>query len=473
MNPQITPSSHPYKNKASFRDPAGFIFYRDGKLFRQVNNDYKENYDLLINSNLYDQLANQQRLIRHRETQGVPALDPQIAYKILKPEQIPLITYPYEWCFGQLKDAALTTLAIQTSALNHGMSLKDASAYNIQFINNRPILIDTLSFEKYTPTPWVAYRQFCEHFLAPLALMSYTDTSLNRLLQLYPEGIPLELSTKLLPKRTLLNPNLVLHIHLHAGWQKRYASPPSNHPGHKLSSQHFSLNKVRGLVDSLVSTISRLTAPKTKTEWNEYYQHTNYTDPAFKVKKAVVSSYLQTVQPKIVWDIGGNTGVFSQLAADQGAFTISSDIDPQAIEKLYQELKGLPSAPRIFPLLCDITNPPPAIGWRNHERPRLIERLRPNLIMALALVHHLSISRNLPFEQIAEFFATQASSLIIEFIPKSDSQVQRLLTSRADIFDRYTQQEFERVFGNYFNIISQHPIPDSQRTLYLMQKHEE
>ncbi|MCK4632380.1 MAG: SAM-dependent methyltransferase, partial [candidate division Zixibacteria bacterium] len=181
-------------NPGSFRDPSGFIFTREGTVYRQVNKSYQNDFDLLISSGLYQKLIDKKLLVSHDEVE-IDSGQSELAYKIIRPEQVPFVSYPYEWSFSQLKDAALTTLRMQKIALKHGMSLKDASAYNIQFIGNRPVMIDTLSFETYREgSPWVAYKQFCQHFLAPLALMSRTDVRLSQLLRVYIDGIPLDLA---------------------------------------------------------------------------------------------------------------------------------------------------------------------------------------------------------------------------------------------------------------------------------------
>ena len=160
---------------ASFRDPSGYLFTRDGTLYRQINQTYRDNYQTLMDSGLYDQLISEQLLIPHEEVAVEPA-EPSSAFKVIRPEPLQFLSYPYERCFSQLKDTALTTLTIQKRALNHGMSLKDCSSYNIQFHHGRPVFIDTLSFEIYREgEPWVAYRQFCQHFLAPLALIAHRD----------------------------------------------------------------------------------------------------------------------------------------------------------------------------------------------------------------------------------------------------------------------------------------------------------
>jgi len=233
---------------ASFRDPSGFLFTRNGILYRQVNRSYQEEFELFMSSGLYDALTGKGWLISHEEV-DIRAEDKQNAFKILKPEKVETISYPYEWSFSELKDAALCTLAIQKRALNKGLSLKDASAYNIQFRDAKPVLIDSLSFEKYeTGKPWVAYRQFCQHFLAPLALMALKDVHLSRMLGLYIDGVPLDLASRLLPWKSRLNFGLNTHIHLHAAFQQKHSAD-----GEAASSQAGSMSQqaLEGLITSL------------------------------------------------------------------------------------------------------------------------------------------------------------------------------------------------------------------------------
>jgi len=210
----LTPAT--YRLASSFRDPSGFLFTENGTLFRSVGRLYQQNYDHLIQSGLYNKLVADDLLIPHREIQR-PAKTTDDTYKIIQPEIVPFISYPYEWCFSQLKDAALALIKIQKRALDCNMILKDASAYNIQFFKGKPILIDTLSFEIYKENqPWVAYRQFCQHFLAPLALMASRDIRLGQLMRIYIDGLPLDLVSGLLPISTWFKPALLSHIHLHA-----------------------------------------------------------------------------------------------------------------------------------------------------------------------------------------------------------------------------------------------------------------
>jgi len=448
---------------SSFRDPSGYLYWDNGKLIRHISIKYKDHYNSLMESGLYTKLIEENLLIPHEEIepqQGTPD-----CYKLITPELVDFISYPYEWCFSQLKDAALTTLRVQKVAMNYGMTLKDASAYNIQFHNGKPILIDTLSFEKYEEgTPWVAYRQFCQHFLAPLALMVYTDVRLSQLLKVYIDGIPLDLASILLPAKTKVKFSILMNVHLHAKSQKQYEDKPQN-----TKNYHMSKRNLLALVDSLESAVKRMKWKAAGTEWGDYYSITNYTEQAFEEKKALVASYLEKAAPKVVWDLGANTGVFSRIASNRNIKTVAFDIDPVAVEKNYLHSRENAEI-NILPLLLDLTNPSSAIGWANSERMSITQRSKPDTVMALALIHHLAISNNVPLARIAEFYSILGSNLIIEFVPKNDSQVQKLLASREDIFDSYNQDDFEKDFSEFYTIIEKAEIKGTLRTLYLMSK---
>ena len=458
-----TPSQDSGQLSASFRDPSGFLFSRDGILYRQINRKYELEYTRLMESGLYEKLVKAGLLIPHAEVKQAAA-EAEAAYRVIQPERVPFISYPYEWSFGQLRDAALATLAIQRRALKAGMSLKDASAYNIQFVRGKPTLIDTLSFEIYKEgQPWVAYRQFCQHFLAPLALMALRDIRLNQLMRVYIDGVPLDLASGLLPSKTRFNFGLLTHIHLHASAQKRYS-------GEEVKSRAGTMSKqaMTGLIDSLDSTVRKLDWKPGGTEWGNYYDITNYSDAAFEHKKQLVREWWAKIMPSLVWDLGANNGVFSRLAGEGGAFVVSSDMDPTAVEQNYRQVKA-EKTENILPLLLDLTNPSPAIGWSNEERDSFEGRGPADMILALALIHHLAISNNVPLLQVADFFASIGKWLVMEFVPKSDSQVQKLLLSREDIFPNYTREGFENAFQQKFTIVEAVNLRESERVLYLME----
>ncbi len=447
---------------SSFRDPSGFLFFRDNSIYRQINQGGREDYDHLMSSRLYSTLVDAGLLIPHEEVDVTPVVKER-AYKIIKPVLVDFISYPYEWSFSQLKDAALATLAIQKRAIEFGMSLKDASVYNIQFVEGRPLLIDTLSFERYEEgRPWVAYRQFCQHFLAPLTLMAYSHINLNQLLRVYIDGIPLELASALLPVRTRFKFSLLTHLHLHARSQERHADSQDT----EARTAKMGKTAFLGLIDNLETATKKLEWRPGKTEWGDYYESTNYSSDSHEHKKKAIVGFLERLEPRSVWDLGANTGLFSRLAADRGIPTISFDIDPVAVEKNYLNVKK--GEKLILPLLLDLSNPSPGIGWKNEERMSLLERGPTDMAFALALIHHLAISNNLPLKRIADFFHHVCNSLIIEFVPKTDSQVKRLLATREDIFPDYTKEAFESAFSEYFAIQEAVPLTGSERTLYLM-----
>jgi hypothetical protein len=453
------------RSGSSFRDPSGFLFTRGGILYRQVNRSYRPTYDRLIDSGLYRELVDAGELIPH-EIARVAAAEPGLASLVLQPERLTFVSYPYEWSFSQLKDAALLTLTLQKRAVARGLCLKDASAYNIQFHQGRPMLIDSLSFDVWKEgAPWVAYRQFCQHFLAPLALMARVDVRLGLMLRLYIDGLPLDLTSRLLPGATRLQPGLLTHVHLHAASQRRFAgtAPASR------TSARMSRNAMLGLIDSLEATVHGLTWSPGGTDWADYESTHNYSPAALDHKRRLVAGYLAKVRPSLTWDLGANVGTFSRLAAEAGSATIAFDLDPSAVELHYRRCRSEGES-RVLPLLLDLTNPSPAQGWNHAERLSLAQRGPAEAVMALALVHHLAIANNVPLPLLAETLAGYGRSLIVEFVPKTDPQVQRLLVSREDIFSDYTVEGFERAFRATHRIRSADKIEDSSRVLFWMER---
>lgn len=449
---------------SSFRDPGGFLFRKNGRLYRQVNRSCADDFQQLHDSGLYDLLIEKQLLIPHREAAFELAVTAD-AHCVIEPDPVDFISYPYEWCFSQLKDAALATLRIQRLALRKGMTLKDASAYNIQFHEGRPLLIDTLSVTRYTEgEPWVAYRQFCQHFLAPLALMAKRDVRLLALVRTHIDGIPLDLAARLLPWSTRLNPGLLMHLHVHARSQKKHEGKQESARGTRVSA-----TALGGILDSLRSTVRKLTWNPAGTEWGNYYSDTNYSDAALEYKRGLVQRFLAESGASSVWDMGANNGYFSRVASDQGIATVASDIDPVAVEKNWRQVREKGES-HLLPLLMDLTNPSPRLGFDHSERESYLDRGPADTVLALALIHHLAISNNVPLARLADFFARAGRWLILEFVPKSDSQVERLLTTREDVFADYTRAGFEAAFGARFDLVQAEPIEGSERILYLLRR---
>jgi ribosomal protein L11 methylase PrmA len=450
----------------SFRDPSGFVYTRDGTLYRQVNRVFAQDYDAVHASGLYGELASAGLLVPHAVDEEAQAATDD-AYAVLRPERVPFISYPYEWCFGQLQDAALLTLDVQGRALERGFTLRDASAYNVQFRDGRPIFIDTLSLGSHEEgTPWVAYRQFCEHFLVPLALMAHTDVRCAALQRQFLDGIPLDLGSRLLPARTRLSPSLALHVHLHARAQRKYQHADVQQVA---GGRRMSRAALKNFITSLRDAVTGLEWKPAGTEWAEYIDNTNYSDRAHEAKRKAVREFTARSGARVVWDLGANTGIFSRTARDAGARTVLSfDIDPAAVERNHRAIRKSGET-GITPFVLDLTNPSPAQGWAHEERMSLAERGPADLVLALALVHHLAISNNVPLERVAAYLAQLGRRLVIEFVPKSDSQVRRLLTNREDVFPTYTREGFEAAFARHFVTVASQPIEESDRWLYLFE----
>jgi cyclopropane fatty-acyl-phospholipid synthase-like methyltransferase len=450
--------------EGSFRDPSGFVYTRDNTLYRQVNRAFGKQFEAFITSGLYDELAREGLLVPHTPV-ALELSATADAYAVLRPERIPFISYPYEWSFGQLQDAASLTLDIQERALSKGFTLRDSTAYNVQFYRGRPIFIDTLSFEPLEEgKPWAAYKQFCEHFLLPLQLMSARDIRCGTLLRTYVDGIPLDLGSGLLPRRSWVSLSSVLHVHLHAWAQGRYAGSAVTSAAKGKSMTKTSLVR---LVQNLKNAVQRLSWKPAGTEWADYTSDNNYSDEAARSKRALVVSHLSGSGVGTVWDLGANTGEYSRAAREVASQVISFDVDPAAVERNYRRVRSQ-SETGILPLLLDLANPSPAQGWAGQERLSLAERGPADAILALALVHHLAIGHNLPLERVAGYLSRLGRLLIIEFVPKSDSQVKRLLLSRPDIFPSYTKEGFEAAFQGDYEIQAVNRVADSERWLYCM-----
>ena len=447
------------KDYSSFRDPSGYIYYEGDKVYRKINKCYIDTYDFFMSSGLYDKLVEEELIIKHKE---IERTDDSV---VLEVEKVPFISYPYEWCYSEYKDAALLTLKINLIALEYGMILKDASVYNIQFINGRALFIDTLSFDKYEEgMPWGAYGQFTRHFIAPLAMMNFVDLRMNTLMRDYIDGIPLDLADSILKKRG------GLFVKQHITWQNK-SIMKHNNSGKSDKKVIINLPK-KSLINIMImieSQINNLKRKHVDTEWDLYYENTNYSKLAENNKKEIILEYINKIKTRnIALDMGANDGKYSRIISEYFDNVLSMDIDPNAVDRNYSISKN--DKENILPLVLDFNNPTPSIGFACQERECLDKRLNADLVMALALIHHMAISNNVPFNKIAGWFSCLGKYLIIEFVPKNDSQVELLLKTRVDIFGSYTQEKFEECFKEYYKIVEKNKIEDSERTLYLMER---
>lgn len=412
-----------------------------------------------MSSGLYRQLVEKGWLVGHDEVQDPRSVPDTTAVRILKPSVIQVITYPASWSFRMLQAAAVLTLDIQLEAIGKGMVLKDASAYNVQFAGPEPVFIDTLSFERWEEgSPWFAYGQFCRHFLAPLALMSYGDVSLHTLWSAYPDGVPLPVAAQLLPMKARFSVGLYLHLFLHAS--QLNATPR----GGKKTGKKFSRQELINLANHLKSIIQKLKPAATPSNWIEYYE--NDVEQAYQEKKReVISGWLKEQRPGKVLDVGANRGQYSYLAADVASCVIAAEADPTCVDAMWLEMREK-KANRILPICFNAANPEPGIGWLNEERSPVLERIHADSVLALAVTHHLAITYAIPFHRQAAFFHRLGKEGFVEFIPKPDPKVQLLLKTHRNPFDAYSRETFVSGFEGFFDIRKSEVLSDSGRELF-------
>ena len=444
---------------SSFRDPAGFGIREGGQWKRVVTRHGDSDYEALMRSGLYDSLVRDRLLVAHREEdtsrRNIPGT------RLLVPTQLDFISQPYEWCFSQLKDAALLTLQIQQRALAHGLSLKDASAFNVQFSEGRPVFIDTLSFERAADRPWIAYEQYCRHFLAPLLLMQSKSPMMAKMLGVNLDGIPLDVASRMLGLSSYFNLGTLLHIHLHARAQKH---------GSRGSSAGVSGSSAQlRIVESLRAVTENIRLSGGHSEWSDYPAHMeHYGHLAVTFKLSFVRRLLERSTPGLVYDLGGNTGTYSRLAVEHCNRCVLYEADPLCVEEVYTKEKARGSG-SILPLVMDITNPTPAVGLNLTERRGVFDRPKGALVLALALVHHLRLTHNIPFRLIAETLARFGRTLIVEYVEPDDPMANQLLPRERPIPDDYSLDAFLAAFAPYFRLLEQASIPGMRRRLMVFE----
>jgi len=299
--------------------------------------------------------------------------------------------------------------------------------------------------------------------------MVHQDVRLGALSRTHIDGVPLDLAVKLLPWRARLQPGLFMHLHLHARSQEKHADSHGEANSNKAKTTKVGRKSLDGIIDSLRSTVRKLKWRPGGTEWGDYYEDTNYTDSSLQEKRDLVGRFLDQTDSKMVWDLGANNGYFSRVASERGILTIASDIDPTAVERNWLACRR-GAAPNLLPLVMDLTNPSPALGWHHNERDSFLQRGPADTVIALALIHHLALSNNVPLPRLAQFFAAAGQHLILEFVPKNDSQVKRLLTTREDVFPDYNLDGLEAAFAPFFEVKEKAPIAGSERTIFLFKR---
>lgn len=455
-----------YLEPGSFRDPDGGIFFQDGRVYRYFNPAGAKTFLAATASGLFESLHAmaliiEQRQASQKEFSDLQRVIPQ-ASLIIEHPRLPFLSYCYEWPFEMLRDAALCTLETLAEALSKGFILKDATPYNVQFPGPRPVFIDLASFEPYQEgQPWKAYNQFCRLFLNPLLLQSTTGVPFQLWLRGDLEGIDPANLSRVIPWHKKLGRDIFTHVVLQAWLNRHFA-----HESIDVSSGQTPVRKrqLNNLVSSLQKTIKALKPNRTASAWIGYEGEKHYHPEARSVKEAFVEKAIEASKPGMTWDLGSNTGLYSIIAARHSEYVVAMDSDPHVIDMLYQRVKK--HSLKILPLVIDLMNPSPDAGWAQAERQGLVRRGPADMILCLALVHHLSLVGNLPFRNLMDWLSRVTRSGVIEFVPRSDPKAQELLRWKDDIYGWYSQEAFEEALGKQFKIAERCPLPHSGRILY-------
>ncbi len=464
----------------SFRDPSGAVFFLDGEVFRGVSRETWSTMLELRNSGLLEDLINRGLVVRtelidetgeqHRALQAAQPAFPHF----MKHERVPFISYPHEWPRRMIADAALSQLALQRRLIAKGFSLKDASIYNTQFIKGRPVFIDLPSIEHPARMDlWIAYGQFCRHFLFPLILAHHRSIDLGGYYLGNMDGMSVESVYKILGGWRSATPSLLVDVflqrHLQSYGQKhmdvtrrRTTTPGHQQPG-DTSAQRINL-------DRLNRKVRKLRNKRDATgHWVGYATNNTYSDEADTAKKMFIQRFAEANKPRQVLDLGCNTGTYSRIAATAGAFVVAADIDPECADHLYEQVNR--ESLNILPICLDCANPSPGIGFMNRERASFLDRARFDAVFGLALLHHLLITSRIPLPATRDFFAALTKRwLVLEFVGRSDSMFQHLLALREDIYGNISRQNFEAVYSERFNILERQELPGSDRCLYLLER---
>ncbi len=453
-------NSHP----ASYRDPSGYIYKHESLYYRFVGNKYKLHYEHASKKDLFRKAIAKNLLLNFKETDEIHNTDKEAHYKTLFPDQIVFENYPWEWCFDQYRDAAITTLSLCKLSLQNGMILKDASPLNIRLMDGKMKWIDHLSFEIYKDgDTWIAYRQFCEMFLNPLLIASYCGLEVHRLLKAYPEGLTAQSTAQLLPFHCRFKLHVQLHVFVQANIQSK--TKTKSIPNKKLSVQ-----KLMHIIESLFTCINSLRLPMTQKKWSNYYQETILSEAYLKSKKGQLINILSELDYTNVLDAGCNDGTITLLCNNK-ANIIAADSAPDCINQFYNLIKKN-NIRNVYPFVLDLTFPSENMGWNNNEYPAFFQRKKFDLIIALALIHHLCIRKNIPLDKVAGLFASNGKQLIIEFVPKNDPKSQELLLNRENIFENYNEENFINSFSKFYKIMKEYKINNSDRKIYYMNAKE-
>jgi hypothetical protein len=465
---EIVASPSHMVDPGSFRDRQGRVYDDGDRVLRGLSARGLESWNALEHSNLFRRFTDANKLVRTRQidAETVPAALAADGWAaVLEHERIPFISYPSEWCFGMLRDAALLHLELMEAALDEDLILQDATPFNVQWRGARPVFIDTPSLVPLAPgQPWVGYRQFCEQFLYPLMLQAYRAVSFQPWLRGSLEGISADQMRGLVSWRDLLRPGVLLHVCLQARFQARYRASDCD-VWRDLRDAGFGKEFVHANVRRLTRLVRGLTPRFPGSVWSGYEKNLTYGSTDRERKETFVERVAESRRWGLVWDLGCNAGRFARITANHVSCVVALDSDAETIEALYWQLQA-EGCDRILPLVADVADPSPNRGWRGRERKALTERGKPDLILCLALLHHLVLGSGIPLREVVDWLAESCQHLVVEFVPRDDPMAQTLLGHKTEQYADYSLPFFEQCFHQRFELLRREALGSGTRILY-------
>ncbi len=465
----MSPAASRVLDSGSFRDRDGRVYRPGGRIIRGLSAEALEQFEKLQSTAFHAQFLEQGKLVGSERlaTGEVPLAQAERERwaGFIEHQRIPVISYPYEWTFSMLQEAAQLQLELVEAAIREDMTLKDATPYNIQFVSGRPVFIDIASFETLQPgAPWAGYRQFCEMFLFPLMLQAYKGLNFQPLMRSSIDGVSVQTAARLFGLRDRFRAGVLTHVWLQSKLDRRYGGSARD-VRTDLKSAGFNKELILANVRKLRKLVAGLEWGGEGSEWGDYEEFHNYSERDQALKESFVDECVAESAAALVWDIGCNTGRFSRIAAAHVEQVLAMDLDHLAVERLYREVRG-GAAENILTLVQNVADPSPSWGWRNRERLELGQRARPDLVLCLALIHHVVISANVPLDEFIDWLAELSDQLIIEFVSREDDKVQALLRNKEDKYSDYSQEGLEKALGRHFDIRRMQGLESGNRFLY-------
>lgn len=452
----------------SFRDPAARVFYQGDRILRGLSEEGAADDLAARDAGVIDALVTAGTLVDNWRVDDVtvPAGVPNAA--VVESTCLPFVSYPSEWSFAMLRQAALATLDANLLALESGFILKDASAFNVTFDGMHPVIIDTSSIERFPERGvWNAYGQFCDHFLAPLLLEAHGGIPVSRSLTGAISGFPIADLAPLLKGRSRWAKGVLTHVKMRARIE-RSAGKMDTIARTEVGGMSLPREAVAASISKMRRIVAGLGSGAGST-WADYERSLPYDGSGIEIKERFVAAAAAlAANKKLALDVGANAGRYTKLLAGEFERVVAIDIDPGAVDALYR-LEGESVRRKVTPLVVDITNPTPAFGWRSTERRAFFDRMNPDLTTWLAVLHHLCLGTGIPLPEVLDLIHAVGQEAVVEFVDPEDPMALHITASRRDPLHDYSRAAFESGITARFEIVSSEPASDT-RTLFHLRR---